>query len=203
MNDPAAFWNERYAEPAFAYGEEPNDFVREMAPRLGPGPVLCLAEGQGRNAVFLAGRGHDVTAVDASAEGLRRAEELAARRGVRIRAVVADLADFDPGAERWGAVVSVFAHLPPDLRRAVHRRVVGALAPGGWLVLEAYTPRQLDYGTGGPPVAGPLMTLEGLREELAGLEIVLGEERERLVREGAYHDGLSHVVRVLARRPER
>lgn len=163
--------------------------------------MLCLAEGQGRNAVFLAGLGHRVTAVDRSPVGLEGARRLAAERDVEVETVVADLADFDLGDARWDAIVSVFAHLPPELRRDVHARVVRALRPGGLFVLEAYTPRQLDYGTGGPPDPALLVTLEALRTELAGLDVEHGVEREREVVEGAKHTGLAHVVQFVARRP--
>jgi SAM-dependent methyltransferase len=198
---PPPPWDERYAEPGWAYGTEPNDFLRESAHLLPRGRVLCLAEGQGRNAVHLATLGHDVTAVDLSAVGLARAESLARERGVALRTVVADLATWpiEPGA--WQGVVSIFAHVPLEVRVRLHRAVVEGLAPGGVLVLEAYTPRQLECGTGGPPDATRMMTLGGLRRELDGLEWIVGRELEREVHEGRYHHGRSEVVQVVARKP--
>lgn len=195
-------WDTRYAEAGWLYGVEPNDFVRERSGAIRPGgAVLCVAAGQGRDAVHLARRGHPVTAVDRSAVGLEDARRLATERGVRIETVLADLAHWDPGVARWDGVVSTFAHMRPDGRAALHRRLVRALRPGGVLILEAYTLRQLGYGTGGPPEAELLMSLAALRHELRGLVFEHALEREREVVEGERHTGLAHVVQVVARRP--
>jgi SAM-dependent methyltransferase len=195
-------WNDRYAEPGFAYGTEPNDFLAAHAERYLPaqGEVLCLAEGEGRNAVFLARRGFRVTAVDSSAVGLQKANALASQFGVSIDTVVADLRDFDLGSARWDGIVSIWCHTDPALRASLHGAVAAALKPGGSFLLEAYTPRQLDYKTGGPSAAELMMTLDELREELVGLEWLIAEETSRDVREGKYHQGTSAVVQVVARR---
>lgn len=193
-------WDERYAESEWAYGTEPNDFLVDVAgaiPRHGR--VLCLAEGQGRNAVYLAERGHTVTAMDLSEVGLARARELAEKRGVTIDTERGDLADYDLGAARWDAIVSIWAHVPSVLRRALHRRVVRALAPGGVYLLEAYTPEQVQLGTGGPPNPDLCVPVEVLSEELAGLILERCEAKRRLVSEGRYHQGESAVVQVVAR----
>jgi len=196
------FWDERYAERFASYGTEPNDFVKAVAERLPAGPVLCLAEGEGRNAVFLAQRGHDVTAVDLSPAGLANAQALAAERGVTLDTEQVDLAEYDPGVRQWASIVSIWAHVPPAIRAPLHARCVKALRPGGAFVLEAYTPRQLDCaGVGGPPRAELLMTAEGLREELAGLRFEICHEVEREVSEGRYHSGPSATVQVLAFAP--
>ena len=198
---PPDFWDARYSEPAPAYGDAPNDYLASVADRLPPaGRVLCLAEGQGRNAVWLAERGHRVTAVDRSAVGLQRAEALATERGVEVETEVADLADYDLGDERWDAVVSIFAHTPADVRRRVHARLAAALRPGGAFVLEAYTPAQTTRDTGGPgPDAVDItMTAAGLADELAGLDAEVLRETERPVVEGPYHRGGAAVVQVLA-----
>lgn len=197
---PGDFWESRYSEPAYAYGTEPNGFLVEVAERIPAGPVLCLAEGQGRNAVWLAGRGHAVTAVDSSRAGLAKAEALAAARGVRVATLVADLADYEIAPGAWAGIVAIFAHFPPELRRRVHRAAAAGLAPGGVLVLEGFTPRQLAFGTGGPRTPQVLYTLEDLREDLAGLTLEIAREVERDVVEGAYHTGRSAVVQLLARR---
>jgi SAM-dependent methyltransferase len=166
-----------------------------------PGDVLCLAEGEGRNAVFLARRGHRVLAVDSSAVGLAKAAQLAEEHGVRIETLTADLADFviEPGC--WDAIVSIFCHVPPSIRRTLHRQVVAGLRPGGLFVLEAYTPAQLELRTGGPPTVELLMTLADLREELAGLEFLQAREIERDVVEGRLHTGRGAVVQIVARKP--
>lgn len=199
-------WDTRYAEDELAYGDQPNDFLRQILDEISgsPGRALCLAEGQGRNAVFLAERGWDVCAMDASEVGLKRAQALAEARGVEIQTEVADLRDFaiEPGV--WDLIVSIFAHIPPDLRAEVHGRVVEGLAPGGALALEAYTPKQLEMpGQGGPPVVDLMMTERELRDELEGLDFEIAREIEREVDEGLYHRGRSAVVQLLARRPQR
>lgn len=199
MADPREFWNHRYALPGYAYGIEPNDFLREVAPSLA-GPVLSLGEGEGRNAVFLAQRGLDVTAVDLSPRGLEKAQALAAERGVQLTTQVADLADFDLGTARWGAIVAIWCHLPPWVRTKVHHDVAKALVPGGAFVLEVYTPRQLAFDTGGPKNAELLYEPEVVRAELAGLELERCVELEREVSEGEWHRGRSAVLQVLARR---
>lgn len=193
-------WDERYSEPGYAYGSDPNDFLASVADRIPMGPVLCLAEGEGRNAVFLAGRGFAVTAVDGSAVGLEKARALAAERQVAIRTVHADLADYviEPGA--WAGIVSIWCHLPAPLRERVHQSAAAGLRPGGVLVLEAYTPAQLAHGTGGPKVPELLYDLELLKRDFAGLELGHAVELERDIHEGKYHAGKSAVVQLVARR---
>ena len=198
----AAFWNNRFAAPQFFYGETPNAFVAEVAAQIPAGPVLCLAEGEGRNAVHLATLGHHVTAVDQSEAGLAKARQLATARGVEIETVLADLGNFTIAPGVWSGIVATFAHLPPAIRRKVHAQVVRGLQPGGVFVLEAYTPAQLAFDTGGPKSPELLMTLAGLRDELAGLKLLVGHEIERDVVEGDGHTGRGAVVQILARHHE-
>lgn len=198
---PRAMWEARYGAEAYIYGTEPNEFLRANLHVLPDGPVLCLAEGEGRNAVFLAGTGRDVQSVDLTENGVAKTKRLAEHRGVVVDAVVADLADFDLGVEQWGSVVSIFAHMPPALRRDLHARVVTSLRPGGVFLLEAYTPDQIGRGTGGPAVPEMAMTIEGLRGELGGLEFVHALQLERDVIEGEGHTGIGAVVQLIARKP--
>lgn len=199
--NPLGFWEQRYSEAGYAYGTEPNDFVREVADRLPPGRVLCLGEGQGRNAVFLAQRGHDVTAMDQSPTGLLRAEALAAERGVRLTTIAADLEEFVIEPLAFGAVVSIFVHLPPALRRAVHERVANGLVKGGVYVFEQYGPDQDRFKTGGPDDVTRRPGLATLREELRPLDFEIGREAIRNVVEGTFHSGPASTVQILARRP--
>ena len=198
-------WDQRYSEPEFAYGQQSNDFLVACLNAIpANSKVLCLAEGQGRNAVYLAQQGHEVTAVDQSAVGLQRAEQLAVEKGVSIHTVVADLAAFDLGENQWDAIVSIAAHLPPAVREKLHQRVKTALKPSGVFILEAYSPAHLALpGIGGPPPhqAELLMSLDLLHQELAGLNFEIAHEIERHLEEGQYHCGLSGVVQVLARKP--
>ena len=198
----AAFWNDRYAAEDYAYGLDPNAFVAEMAMYIPDGPVLCLAEGEGRNAVYLAEIDHCVTAVDQSAMGLAKGRRLAEATGVVIETVHADLKSYQIIPSAWAGIIATFAHLPPPLRRKVHAAVVQGLKPGGVFILEAYTPAQLALGTGGPKVPELLMTLDSLRDELSGLEFIVAREIERDVTEGSFHQGRGAVVQILARRPQ-
>ncbi len=196
-----SMWDDRFDTAEYVYGTAPNDFLVEAAALIPPGPVLSLAEGEGRNAVYLAERGHPVTAVDASAVGLAKAERLAAARGVAITTVHADLATWPIAPGAWSGIVSVFCHLPPAVRAPLHAAVAQGLAAGGVFVCEAYTPAQLAFGTGGPRDVALLVTLDALRAELAGLELLVAREVERDLHEGALHQGRSAVVQVVARRP--
>lgn len=196
----ATFWNERFSATDYIYGTAPNEFIAAIAHRIPAGPVLCLAEGEGRNAVFLAGRGHDVTAVDQSAAGLAKARRLAAAHGRAIRTIEADLSAFRIEASSWAGIITTFGHLPPTLRREVYAAAVRGLIDGGVFALEAYTPAQLQFNTGGPRDIELLMTAHALRAELVGLEFEILRELERDVSEGPGHTGRGAVVQVLARK---
>lgn len=195
-------WDERYGAETFMYGTEPNDFLREQVALLPKsGEVLCLAEGEGRNAVFLAQQGLHVTGVDGSAVGLAKAHKLAAARGVAIETQVADLSDWDLGDARWDVIVSIWAHLPAPLRASLHPRIARALRPGGVLVLEHYHPKQLAYKTGGPPDPTMMLTLDELTKSFPGWIHEHTFEGERDVQEGAGHSGRSFVTQARLRRP--
>jgi len=193
-------WDERYSSDSYAYGTEANDFLTEMVNKLPKGKVLCLAEGEGRNAVWLAQQGYQVTAVDASKVGLQKAERLAEERQVTITTVHKDLADFDFGINQWDAIVSIFCHLPQELRRKVHRRCVEGLCSGGVMLLEAYTPQQLNYKTGGPPTTEMMMNSMLIKNELEGLDFIYLNECVREIHEGEFHTGTGAVVQALARK---
>jgi SAM-dependent methyltransferase len=191
-------WNERYSQAEYVYGKNPNDFLVEVVQQIPKGRVLCLADGEGRNGVYLAQQGCQVTAVDASPIGLKKAQKLAAESSVAIETIVADLAEFPIQPDDWDAIVSIFCHLPPTIRAHVHRQVVTGLRSGGVFVLEAYTPRQLEFKTGGPPTADLMMELSALQQELNGLEFKYAAELEREIQEGLFHRGHSAVVQVVA-----
>ena len=190
-------WNERYSEQGFAYGTKPNDFLQANIESLTKGKTLCLAEGEGRNAVFLAMHGFDVTAVDLSSVGLEKAQRLADENGVAIKTIVADLSDFEIEEDFWDTIVSIWAHVPAIVRRSLHTKVVAGLKPKGTFLLEAYTPKQVEFGTGGPKI-DMTMSLEVLRRELSPLRFEISQEIEREVQEGKYHNGHSAVVQILA-----
>lgn len=196
-------WDGRFDREEYIYGTDPNDYLRESVSRLPPPPakVLSLGEGEGRNGTFLAGLGYEVTGVDSSAVGLEKAQRLAASKGLSLETVHADLATYRIEPESWDVVVSIFCHLPPHLRKSVHRQVVEGLKPDGMLLLEGYTPRQLEFKTGGPPTAELMVSADILREDFEGLEFLRLEELERDVVEGSFHTGRAAVVQLLARKP--
>lgn len=192
-------WDIRYAASEYVYGTDPNDFLQSVVNRMPTGgKILCLAEGEGRNSVFLAKRQFRVTGVDSSAVGLEKAQQLAAKNDVSIETVVADLQHFEIEPETWDGIVSIFCHLPEPLRSQVYRDSVKGLKLGGVFVLEAYTPRQLQFKTGGPPVESLLYEPDSLRESLKGMQFDIFHEIERDVQEGHLHGGPSAVVQVFA-----
>jgi len=195
-------WDQRYSEPGYAYGKDPNDFLKAEYDRIPTGGrVLCLAEGEGRNAVFLAMQGYTVTAVDQSAVGLQKAKNLAAENNVEIKTVVADLADYDLGSQVWDGIVSISAHVPPLLRKQLHAKVINSLKVDGVFILEAFSERHLEMnGIGGPPASQKelYMSLDKLKVELKGLDFVIGAEVEKTLSAGAYHQGEAAVVQIVA-----
>ena len=197
-------WNERYNEAEYVFGTEPNDFLREVFENIpAGGRVLCLAEGEGRNAVFLAEQGYKVTAMDLSEVGLNKAMKLAYDKGVAIKIEVADLADYQFGEAQWDGIVSIWAHLPESVRQYVHAQITPALKPTGVFILEAYTEQQLTMdAVGGPPATQKerFGSLAILRTELADLEGLIGTEKLRMISEGKRHQGLSAVVQYLGKK---
>jgi SAM-dependent methyltransferase len=197
---PSSFWDERYGVDDYMYGKEPNDFLKQNIDALPQGSVMCLADGEGRNSVFIASTGRAAWSVDLSTHGPRKTMQLAAERKVEVHAETADLATFDLGQNRWDAIVSIFAHMPKEVRADLHKRVISALKPGGVFLLEAYTPAQVGRGTGGPQDTSLTMQLEDLRMELTPLTFEIGQEIERNVVEGIGHTGMASVVQVIARK---
>ena len=194
------FWNEKFANTEYVYGTEPNDFLVSAVTKLKRGATLSLAEGEGRNAVWLAQQGFTVSAIEQSEKGVGKTLRLALQRGVIVMAERGELETFHIQPNSWDLVVSIFAHTPQELRRKLHRQVVAGLKPGGVFVLEAYTPAQIANNTGGPKDASLMPTAELLRSELAGLVFDRIEEVEREVVEGSLHTGTAHVVQVVAHR---
>jgi SAM-dependent methyltransferase len=203
MDRPLNPWDERFSGDGFAYGSEPSRWLVENAHLLHAGlPVLALGEGEGRNAAFLAGLGLAVEAVDGSAVGLAKARRLAESRGLPLRTTVADLSDHVPEARRYGAVLLVFLHLPPALRATVHARAAAALAPGGLVILEAFTPRQLAHTSGGPRQPEMLYEPSMIRSDFPGVEWETLSEVEVDLDEGPLHQGRASLVRGIGRRVE-
>lgn len=192
-------WNERYSENDYIYGTEPNSFLATHAGTLSD-PVLSLAEGEGRNAVFLASLGLKVHGVDGSEVGLAKAQALAKSKGVTIQTEVADLGTFEPGVACYGSVVSISAHLPSAIRRRLYPLVERSLKVEGIILLEAYTENQLARNTGGPKDPDMLMTIAKIEREFPNIEPILLQELDREVCEGTYHTGIASVVQFIGKK---
>jgi SAM-dependent methyltransferase len=201
-------WDERYSEDGFAYGTEPNQFLKTILPTLQlPDKANCLlvAEGEGRNAVYMAQQqpgNWQVTGVDSSAVGLAKAQKLAASRNVQIHTQVVDLAEYDFGVNQWDCIIGIMCHVPPPIRQRMLQAIPGALRPGGYVVFECYTPKQLEYKTGGPPSAAPMYTSEIFQQAFGNgqLEIIRNEELESNIVEGKYHTGKAAVVQFVGQK---
>lgn len=194
-------WDKKYGGEEYFYGTVANGFLRKNYTSIPRGPVLCLAEGEGRNAVFLAEQGYEVTAVDQSIAGIEKGRRLAKTRGVDVDFIHADLQDFNIGTAQWSGIISIFCHLSPELRKSVHARVITGLKPDGVFLSEAYTPRQIPNTTGGPKMEGLLLTPEILRAELGTLNFTHLVELEREIIEGSGHSGIGVVVQSIAVKP--
>lgn len=197
-------WNSKYADTEFYYGREPNDFLKVVSGIIRPGArVLSLGEGEGRNAVFLARRGHRVTCVDASSVARDKALSLAREAGVEIGYEVMDLEAIElqkvwPEGS-FDAIVAVWCHLPSRRRGELHAQVSKWLARDGVFILEAYTPEQLKNGTGGPKETDLLYRPDAVRLELSELKLELFQTVERDIHEGQGHHGKSATLQVIGR----
>lgn len=202
FNDAAGTWNARYAGDDYLFGTEPNAYLREQAHRWPAGSrLLCVADGEGRNSVWLAQQGLVVDAFDVADRAVQKAQALARQAGVQVNHTVADCDGFAWPEDAYDAVAAIFVQFAdPELRSRLFAAIVRSLKPGGVLVLQGYTPKQLEYRTGGPPLLSHLYTEAMLREAFAGLEIVTLAEYEAEVAEGSGHHGRSALVGLVARR---
>jgi SAM-dependent methyltransferase len=200
--DAAATWNKRFSGDDFLFGREPNAYLVASAHHLpAGGRVLCVADGEGRNSVWLAQQGFQVDAFDIADAGVAKARQLAAAAGVQVQFEVADGDTRAWPADTYDAVVAVFVQFAdPDQRTRLFKHMVTTLKPGGTLLLQGYTPRQLDYKTGGPPILSHLYTEDLLREAFAGLHIVELRSYEADIHEGSGHHGRSALVGLVARK---
>lgn len=204
FDKPRETWNARYAVPDYLFGEAPNGFLVRAAPQIKPrGTVLCVADGEGRNSVWLAERGFAVTAFDFAPNAVEKARGLAARRGVSVDHRLSDLEHWDFDAARYDALVAIFIQfLAPETRDTMFDRMQSLVVPGGVFVLEGYRPEQVDYGTGGPPRRDHMYTREWIEARFAGWEILSLDLYDAEIREGRAHSGMSALIDVVARRPE-
>lgn len=195
-------WNERYAGEHYHFGTEPNAFLARQQPLLKAGEqVLAIADGEGRNGVWLAQQGLQVVAVDSSDVALAKAKKLAEQRGVQLQFELADLMAWDWGVARYDVVVGIFIQFaPPGLREQMFARIKQCLKPGGLLLLEGYAPRQIANKTGGPSQVENLYTVEMLREAFGEMDIIELRDYDAEIEEGPGHSGMSALVDLVARK---
>lgn len=204
FTDARAHWDRRFSRPDLLFGEQPNRFLQREAPRLAPASrVLSVADGEGRNALYLASLGHRVCGFDISAVAVGKARELARQRGLHAELEVASVDDWDWDARSWDAVVAVFVQFAnPPMRLRMFEGMWRALAPGGLLLVQGYTPRQLDFRTGGPGKVEHLYTADMLRGLLPQARWLVLREYEDELAEGSAHVGRSGLLDAVARKPE-
>lgn len=197
-------WNERYAGEDYHFGTEPNAFLQSQHERLHLGmSCLAVADGEGRNGVWLAEQGLSVLSVDSSPVAIAKAQKLAGERGVAVDFELADLMQWDWGADHFDVVVAIFIQFtPPGLREQMFANIKRCLKPGGLLLLQGYTPRQLEYRTGGPSQVENLYTEAMLRAEFADMEILHLREHDSVIHEGAGHDGMSALIDLVAKKTQ-
>ena len=196
-------WNKRFSAAEYIFGTAPNEFLAAQAARLRPGQrALCVADGEGRNSVWLAEQGLEVTAFDLSPVGVEKARALASRRGVRVACEVSDVHGWRWPEDAFDVVAAIFVQFAdPAMRTFLFERMARALRHSGLLIVQGYTPKQLEYRTGGPPHAENMYTPALLRAAFPGFEILELREHEKIMTEGTQHCGQSAVIDLAARKP--
>lgn len=196
------FWDQRYSGDEFFFGTEPNAFLASQCDRFQPGQTaLAVADGEGRNGVWLARQGLDVTAIDFSPAAVEKAQRLAAQYGVTVRHEVGDLFSWSWGENCFDVIVAIFIQfVGPEQRFMLNDLMLRALKPGGLLILQGYRPKQLEYRTGGPSTVENLYTAETLRQEFSSMEILHLVEHDDEIQEGEGHSGMSALVDLVARK---
>jgi len=202
FSNPQAMWDKRFSTPDYVFGEEPNAFLVSQAALLGKGHALALADGEGRNSVWLAKQGFTVDTFDFSAPAIVKAQALADKHKVRVNFSCSAWQDFDWQAARYDLVAGIFFQFAtPDERAELFQKIKDCLKPGGVLVIQGYGKNQLTYQTGGPDKLEHLYDEDLLRQAFAGFEIQLCETYETSIQEGAGHSGMSALVGFVARKP--
>lgn len=199
------FWNDRYSSNEFTYGEEPNEYFKEQLAKLAPGKILLPAEGEGRNGVYAAHQGWHVDAFDLSSEGKKKADQLAIKHNQSINYQVGALEELNYKVECFDAIGLIFTHFNPNIRAKYHKELIALLKPGGVIISESFSEKHIDYNKANPKVGGPkdvsfLTSLNQIREEFEGIEIIELYSSEVDLNEGSFHVGKGHVVRFLGRK---
>ncbi|MFB1081715.1 class I SAM-dependent methyltransferase [Jeotgalibacillus sp. JSM ZJ347] len=195
-------WDRKFQNKTYIYGKEPNEFIvyAQKKLKLKRGKLLAVAEGEGRNAVYMAGMGLDVTAWDYAEEGLKKTQMLAAEKQAHVQTALADLTDADWSPETYDAVINVFGHIDPASRDSMLEGIKSTIKPGGYFISEVYSKHQLPYKTGGPPKEAFLYDAGKMLETFKDWKIIHFFTGEVMRKEGKLHNGLSHVIQIIAQK---
>jgi hypothetical protein len=198
-------WNERFSKEEFAYGEQPNNYLKEQLEKLVPGTILFPAEGEGRNAVFAAGLGWTVSAFDISAAGKKKALRLAAARNVKIDYQVGELQGLNYKPGQFDAIGLIYAHFPANIKSSIHKTLDNYLRKGGTVIFEAFSKRHIEYNAANEKVGGPtdirmLFSIAEIKSDFANYEVIELEEKEIELSEGLFHNGKGSVIRFVGRK---
>lgn len=198
-------WDDRYKSEEFAYGEEPNNFLREQIEKLNPGAIIFPAEGEGRNAVFAAKLGWKVAAFDISEEGKNKARKLAETNNVSIDYQVGELETLDFQDEQFDAIALIYAHFPAIIKSKIHKQLDKFLRKDGVIIFEAFSKKHLEFVTKNEKVGGPkdiesLFSIEEIKADFPNYEIIELEEKEIELNEGLFHNGAGSVIRFVGRK---
>ncbi|SFN00931.1 Methyltransferase domain-containing protein [Chryseobacterium oleae] len=198
-------WNDRYSSEEFAYGTEPNTYLKEQLEKLQPGSILFPAEGEGRNAVFAATKGWKVSAFDISSEGKTKALQLAENRNVSIDYQVGELQELNYHGEQFDAIALIYAHFPADIKSSIHRALDQYLRKGGLIIFEAFSKSHLNYvlkneKVGGPKDIGSLFSIDEIKADFPDYDHIELEEKEIELHEGLFHNGTGSVIRFAGRK---
>jgi ubiquinone/menaquinone biosynthesis C-methylase UbiE len=191
------FWNQRYAEEVFAYGVEPNEFFAQQLIQIKSGKLLLPAEGEGRNAVFAAKNGFEVSAFDYSESGQQKALQLAEENGVTIDYLVSDVLALPYEQESFDALIFIFAHFPVEIRKEAHLKLLHLLKPRGKILFEAFGKGQINYASGGPKDIQMLFSEEEVRNEFPNVTFDHLSTDKTALHEGLFHQGEGFVVRFI------
>ncbi|SHM08990.1 Methyltransferase domain-containing protein [Chryseobacterium contaminans] len=198
-------WDERYSSKKFAYGTEPNNYLREQLSQLQPGKILFPAEGEGRNAVFAVTQGWQVSAFDISEQGRQKALQLAEQNGVTIDYQVGELQTLDYHKEQFDVIALIYAHFPGDIKSSIHQMLDQYLRKGGFIIFEAFSKKHLEYIAKNEKVGGPkdiesLFSIEEIKADFPGYSIIELQETEIELQEGLFHNGTGSVIRFVGQK---
>lgn len=208
MATKSDFWDERYSVSKYVYGEHPNSYLKEQLKNLPVGSILFVGEGEGRNGVYAAKLGWKVSAYDLSVEGKKKAERLARKHNVQVEYKVGELHELDYQKEQFDAIAVIFTHFHSKLRASMHTELSGYLRPGGYIIMEVFSKKQIDYQVEGDSGGGPknidmLYTLEDIQSDFENFKFVELQETKKYLMEGDHHNGLSSVIRFVGIKTEK